>query len=538
HDEHRERITELLEPVYREQDWWQKLVVILDAKLEYIQDPPTQVQTLHEIAEIHEERGGAIDLALAALARAWRIDVSDDAALTKLLSLAGKLDAWNEAVLTVEEGAANAPNGDLAAGLWARAAEIHEVQRNDLPRAIDAWRKVDESRPDDLVALAALDRLLAIEGRVPELVKVIERRADLTEDAGVRLVLLHRVAALYEEVLEDKPNAITAYKNVLGVDDTDLAALDALERLYRDTDNAREMAVTLERKIDLTTEVELRQQLRHSAAQVYEHHLEDVYRAIEHYTAILDDDPSDAAALAELDRIYGKQKMWPELLDVLDKRALLATDARDRADLAYRAAHLVETEMSDPDAAIPRYGAVLGVLPSHEAARASLEVLMAHDDHAVAVSPLLERVYKADRDAPGLIRVYERRLALADRDPADRRADWEALADVRESIAGQPAQAFVVWGRALADTPDDAELLAPLLRLAESQNLWRDLAALLDERFAESADQLPPDVEQTYAMRLGQIAEDRLSDLERAAKAYDRASHGPETRPALAALER
>ena len=538
HDEHRERITELLEPVYRDQDWWQKLVVILDAKLEYIQDPVTQVDTLHEIAAIHEERGGAINLALAALARAWRTDVSDDAALTKLLSLAGKLEAWNEAVLTVEDGAQSAGNGELAASLWARAAEIHEAQRNDVRRAIEAWRKVDEARPDDLVALAALDRLLALDGRVDELVKVVERRADLTEDAGVRLVLLHRVAALYEEVLQDKPNAIAAYKNVLGVDDTDLAALDALEILYRDTDNAREMAATLERKIELTSDVPLRQTLRHSAAQVYEHHLDDVYRAIEHYTAILDDDASEPQALAELDRIYVKQKMWPELLDVVDKRALLATGARDRADLAYRAARLVETEMSDPDAAIPRYGAVLGVLPSHEAARAALEALMTHDDHVEAVAPLLERVYRADREAPGLIRVYERRLAIPDRDPASRRADWEALADVRESIANQHAQAFVVWGRALADTPDDAELLVPLQRLAESQNLWRELAALLDERFSESADPLPPDVEQTYAMRLGQIAEDRLADLERAARAFDRASHGPEPRPALASLER
>src|SRR3569623_166155 len=230
--------------------------------------------------------------------------------------------------------------------------------------------------------------------------------------------------------------------------------------------------------------------------------------------------------------------MRPELLDVIDKRALLATEPRERADLAYRAARLVETEMSDPDAAIPRYGAVLGVLPSHEGARAALEALMTHDDHAVAVSPLLERVYKADRDAPGLIRVYERRLALTDRDPAERRADWQALAEVRESIANQPAQAFVAWGRALADDPEDPELLVPLLRLAESQNLWRELGALLDERLAESADALPPDVEQTYAMRLGSIAEDRLSDLERAAKAYDRASHGPDVRTALAALER
>jgi tetratricopeptide (TPR) repeat protein len=538
HDEHRERIIELLEPVYRDQDWWQKLVVILDAKLEYIQDPPTQVTTLHEIAELHEERGGAIDLALAALARAWRIDVSDDAALTKLLSLAGKLEAWNEAVLTVEEGAASADNTELAAGLWARAAEIHEAQRSDTRRAIDAWRKVDEARPDDLVALAALDRLLAIEGRVQELVKVVERRADLTEDAGVRLVLLHRVASMYEEILDDKPKAIGAYRNVLGVDDTDLAALDALERLYRDTGDAREMAATLERKIELTTDVPLRQQMRHSAAQVYEHHLDDVYRAIDHLTAILHDDASEQAALAELDRVYARQKMWADLLEVVDKRALLATDTKDRADLAYRAARLVEVELSEPDAAIPRYGAVLQVLASHEGARASLEQLMAKDDHVEAVTPILERVYKADREAPGLIRVYERRLAVDGRDSVSRRTDWQALAEVRENIANQPAQAFVVWGRALADSPEDLDLLVPLMRLAESQNLWRDLATLLDERLSDAAQPLSPDVEQTYAMRLGQIAEDRLSDLDRAARAYDKASSGPEVRPALAALER
>ena len=39
---------------------------------------------------------------------------------------------------------------------------------------------------------------------------------------------------------------------------------------------------------------------------------------------------------------------------------------------------------------------------------------------------------------------------------------------------------------ALADEPENAELLAPLTRLAETQNLWRELAALLDERLEDS----------------------------------------------------
>jgi tetratricopeptide (TPR) repeat protein len=533
HEAHRERITELLEPVYREQDWWQKLVVILDAKLDYVRDPVDQIGVLHEIALIHEERGGALDMALEALARAWRIDVSEDESLAKLLSLAGKLEAWDEAVATLEGGAGGAPNSDMSAGLWARAAEIHEAHRNDLPRAIVAWRKVEEARPDDLTALTALDRLLAVEGRVNDLVVVVARRAELSEDPNVRLVLLHRVAALYEEVLNDRTQAIAAYKNVLNVDDTDLAALDALERLYGTTGtDGRDLAQTLERKIELTTDLRARQELRQAAAKVYEHQLSDIYQAIGQLTAILDDDAGDPAALAELDRIYVKEKLWPELLDVVDRRALLAINSRDRADLAFRAAALVEHELRDPDAAIPRYGAVLQVLASHAPARAALEALMANDQHVETVSPILERVYHAERDAAGLARVYERRLAV----PGDHRADWAALAEIHETLGGAPAKAFEVWSRAIAEDPDDEELLAPLLRLAEGDStLWGALASRLDQLLGES---LPPGVEQTYAMRLGQIVEDRLADLARAAAAYERASNGSDPRPALTALER
>ncbi len=353
-------------------------------------------------------------MALHALARAWRIDVTDDESLTKLLSLAGKLDAWDEAAAALEDGAPAAPNAELQAGLWARVAEIHEAQRSDNGRAILAWRKMEEARGDDVVALAALDRLLAIEGRVGELVVVVERRADLADDAGVRLVLLHRVAALYEEVLVDKPKAIAAYKHVLDVDDTDLTALDALERLYRETGDARELAGTLERKIELTGDVVARHALRHACAKVYERDLDDIFQAIAQLVAILDDDAGEAVALAELDRIYSKQKMWPELLDVVDRRALLAITAKDRADLAHRAAHLVETELRDVEAAIPRYGAVLQVLPAHGAARAALEQVLGGggDDNVEPAAAILERVYRGDRDAAGLVRVYERRLGV------------------------------------------------------------------------------------------------------------------------------
>ena len=90
-------------------------------------------------------------------------------------------------------------------------------------------------------------------------------------------------------------------------------------------------------------------------------------------------------------------------------------------------------------------------------------------------------------------------------------------------MAGDPQSAFGVWSRAIQADPDDIELLRPLLRLAEKEDLWLPLANRLDQLLGEA---LPPEVEHRYAMQLGQIAEDRLRDLGRAVHAYERASAG------------
>jgi tetratricopeptide (TPR) repeat protein len=538
-DQHRERIADLLEPIYRQRDWWQKLVVILDAKLQYVDDPPRRVEMLREIARIHETRGGDPDLALAALSRGWREDVGDPDLLDELTQLAGKLGAWDDLVGILEDGQRTTHDPDAVAGIATRVAEIHEFQRSDHAAAIASWRKVLDARSDDLPALAALDRLLALEGLTDDLVRVVERRAELADDAGVRLVLLHRVAALYEEVLARPAEAIAAYKNVLAVDDTDLAALDGLERLYGAAGEHRELADILRRKIELTAEPPERRRLRLALAQVCAEHLRDAYEAIAQLEAALADDPRDGEALVALEQIHERERMWPELLEVLDRRALLEADATARAELAFRAARLVAGELADAEAAIPRYGAALQIAPGHRGARAALLDLTSRDDLVEPATAILERLYRADRDADGLIRVHERRLALPGLEPALRKEQWIALAEVHEVMRGDAGAAFATWARAFADDPAELALIGPggpLDRLAHAENRWSELAALLDR---ELADKPGGDVEHQLAMRLGAIHEDRLADLDRAAAAYDRAAATRvDERAALAALER
>lgn len=532
----RERTLALLEPVYRARNWWQKLVVILDAKLAFIRDPGEQVETLTEIASIHEARGGDLGLAFDALARAWRLEPTRHDVFERLVALGGRVRAWDELCETLAAGAAQTMDPETQELALARLADIHETQRGDNPAAIAAWRKVLEVSPDDADALSALDRLLAHEARADELVAVVARRAALADDAKVRLVLLHRVAALHDQVLERPADAIVAYREVLTEAPEDEHALVALERLYRGTGDARELTGVLEQRLALATDRGAARQLRLDLAGVYERDLSDPFSAIAHLEAVLTADAGDPIALAELDRLYGEGRMWPELLDVLDRRALLSADAGARAELAYRAARLTETELSDPEAAVGRYGAVLQIAPGHAGARAALDALLAGDDHAEAAADLLERHLRAAGDADGLVRVAERRLELpADRDA--RRNQWAALADLHETLRGDLAAASTTWARALADDPSDTALLGPLERLAQVRGSWAEHAALLETQLA--GGRLDAELEHGYAMRLGRVYEEALGDLARAAATYRRAATtAVDEAGALAALDR
>jgi tetratricopeptide (TPR) repeat protein len=538
-EDHRARIAELLEPIYRANDWWQKLVVILDTQIRYVEDPDRRVAMLREIAHIHATRGGDQKLALEALSRAWRENVRDEAALAELTALAAKLGAWDSLVGTLAAGVENEYDPVLVAMVWARIAEIHEERRKDAERAIQAWRKVLEVQDDDAVALSALDRLLSAERRHADLVPVLEKRAALAEDEGTRLALLHRIAALYEEDLEQAPEAIEAYRNVLAVSDTDALALDALERLYRQERDWNELVSILARKIELATDRDQRRTLRIAAAEVYDRELKDAYEAMAALRAILDPDtgdPTDAEALARLDALYQRESMWPDLVEVLDRRAALESDPGRRAELAFRAAQVVEKELVEPEQAIERYAALLVFAPGHAGTRAALDALAQKEETSERAAAVLERLYRGAQDHAALAALYERRLAMPAAEPDARKELYRSLALVYEESQGDLDRSFEVWARALAEYKSDEEVQDQLERLAALRGAWDELVALLEERMADLFD---PELEYAYATKLASLYEDALGDLDGAAAKYRRALEAAsDEREALAALDR
>ncbi len=534
--DHQERIAELLEPVYRANDWWKKLVIILDAQLQYVDDPEKRVQMLFEIAHIHETRGGDQQLALNALASAWKENPQNQDAYRELSAQAAKLGAWDQLVETLEAGIAEQYDYDLVAAVLAQIAEVHETRRGDNTSAVDAWRKVLEAKDDDPVALSSLDRLLDTENRHDELVKVLERRAEIAEDMGVRVVMLHRVAQLQQHALANVSEAIAAHKAVLNVEDTDATSLDALEELYRAEEDWNELSSILLRKIDLAPDAATERPLRFIAAAVHDEKLSDAYEAIAHMNAVLEADGGDAEALAKLDELYLREKMWPELVEILDRRKDLEGDLAARAELGYRAAVVVQNELMEAESAIRRYSDVLELATAHEGARAALDQMTKNEDTLELAAQVLERHYRLESSFDAVAALYERRLESRAYEPDQRKLHYASLVEVHELAKGDTDAAFAVWARALVETPEDQDVQSELERLAATRGAWEELATLYEARLTDMVD---AELEYHYATKLAALYEDALGDLDRAADKHRKALEvaSDESQP-LASLDR
>jgi tetratricopeptide (TPR) repeat protein len=532
-NDHTFRIAQILEPIYREQDAWQKLVVIYDAELEYIDDKPRRIELLREIARIHETRGGDRRLGFQALARALGELVREAGSVDEeaevyadLERLARAEGAFGDLVSAVHAAIEGSYDAELLARMHARVARVRDVELRDVAGAIESWRKVVAARDDAGDAWKALERLLEAAGRAEELVAVLEKRATLEDDAGAQKELLARAAALYDGRLGQPEQAIAAWRQVLTIDDGDPRALDALERLYAARGAHRDLAAIYSRKIELAVDDGERRRLRLLLAKLSERDLEDSFAAIDALKGILEANPADREALSELARLYEGEGLWAdhlEALDALTRSTELSPE--ERVEVAFRAAIVVEQKMSEAEPAIRRYAEVLAAIPPriggpfHAGARAALERLLREPDTLQPAAAVLEPFYQARAEFAPLVELTELKLA-AESDPVERRQLFARLAELNEAGLEDLQGAFAAWGRALAEEPGDAAIQAELERLAEVGQAFAELARLYEERLAGSFD---PDVQRVLAWKLGVLYETRLGDDERAISAYRKA---------------
>lgn len=533
---HTGAIVEVLEPVFRAQGAYDRLVRALEVSAGYTEDAVAHVDLLHRIAEIQE---GALDDAATAfqtLARALRVDPSREDTLNALDRIA-RATGTSQAYLDELEGrieAATEPSVKVL--LHRRAAAVAEERLEKLDVAIAHLSKVVEIDPTHLDALSDLERLYQLADRGEDLARTLVRKAEVLPAVEDRKAYLWRAAELYETVLNDTPSAVATYRRIVAIDDGEVPALDALIRLYIANAKWPELLGAYEKKAEVVSDPEEKKRLFFGMASVHESELDDGARAVDAYNRVLELDPTDLVAIQRLDQLYTAQGRWQELLSVLEREADLSTDASEIAAYRFRVAEIYNHKIDNIERAIEIYSEILESVPDHEPATAALLVILRGERAPLQAAAVLEPLFTAAGSFERVVEVLE--VQVEHTADVPRRLELlRRIAEIQSTALSDGEAAFAAMARAVSLDPRNDDDLALFEQFGESLSAWDRVARTYDGALETLAEE--PERRIELLLRVGQIYEVQVGAAETAVARYVAVTEvEPENPIALRALDR
>jgi tetratricopeptide (TPR) repeat protein len=530
------RLRELL----REDGKWQELAARMELELDanvadpqHVTDDERQnlVREILELAAIVREHLTDRDHAAELLHRALSVDPMHDEALARYSEHFRERRDWRGLTDLLEFALDNARDAGTDAADQVRRleeiAQLSELRLGDLPRAIQAWQRIQELEPTSPKAAEALRRLLARAKMWEQLVAQLEHEAASARSPRERAEALRRMAQTYRERQIEPRRAIALYEEIIQDFPDDDAALKAVAELYeRDGDDGG-LAATLRRQLELEARrveaefgrksgklewpvgkrVERLTMLRR-LGQLAETRLADVEGVVFASSGILELLPGDRDALERMERVLEKAND-ARLEQTLEYHAAAAGSPAERAKVLRKLARMAVAS-GDDARALERWEQTLRTAPTDAEALEALAGLYERTERWADLAQMLEKL------EAGRVPVIPGTPAAAVRS-----AELERYAIVVDEQLADPPRATKAWQRVLELAPRHRRAVTSLVRLHRDASRWRELAEALELQIALSSDDDPAGAAEA-ALERAQLLEVRLGAPAEAIKQLER----------------
>jgi tetratricopeptide (TPR) repeat protein len=519
---------------------WQDLLAVYERKADLVGDPDEKKRIYYQVGAVYERELGSVAQAIETYTKILELDPDDLQALSRLDVLYEQAQNWQEllGVLTRESEMCADPNEAIS--FQYRIAELYEKRLDDVTRAIELYREILQRQVDHEPTLAALEGLKGGErdplgaaavlepvyeaaSDWPRLISVHEVQVAHADDAFQKVDLLHRIARLYEDALENHGSAFDTYARALSLDNGNEATLQNLERLAMVVNRWPQVASLYDGELDKLTETPERfVELGLRLAQIYEVQLEDVDNAIGRYRRVVEVEPENQNAVRSLDRLYVQTERWADLAAVLEREAEIGQTPDEILEFKFRLGQVQQVSLNNVDAAIAAYRDVLSAAPEHENAARALEGLFTSGTKQVEIAEILEPLYRSAGEWEKLVTVHEAQLnhtpANPDTNNEERLAAFYRIGELLEDKLMDPVRTLDVYIRALKEFPLDEKASEEAPRLAGTiDGGWETLANAYADILGLHQDKA---IQCSIGRRLAKTFEDDLADIDKAVETY------------------
>ena len=445
---------------------WEELIELYLLQLESTEAPNGKAEIFKRIAEVFHDRLSDPEQAIDALVEEVSLDPFDNDIVDALESVVRKHAKWSPLVVAVDDAMKKSQDRERQVKLCEHLVRwyTHDKHSPELAEQYkERIRKLDPKHPIVQMELAeeykaqgsyvlARDALkLALDGL---------RRRD-------RVSVYVALGDLYEFYLSDVAEAQKAFEAALEIAPETLDALGGLERMYRAQEKYRELEGVLEKQAQIeASSSEDRVQALLRLALLNEKHFLRHDVAAKTLTAILDLDPRRDEALEALERCQIAMRAWPDVIATLDRRANLARDPAQKAEVLYRMAEIEESKLADLAAALQTY-----------------ERIANHDPRGTLALGELARLSEKMQDW-GATAAYRARLAQLSADANQAAQLLVQIGDMLAQPGRDPGSARHYYERALTMVPNHAGAWEALQKDAEREGDPTRIAYCLEQRAA------------------------------------------------------
>ncbi|HCF60232.1 MAG TPA: Adventurous gliding motility protein K [Myxococcales bacterium] len=477
---------------------WQMAAQLLDAEAAAARSESERVALMVEKAAVLEDKLGRSDEAFAILEQCLERapgDIGVLSALESAYAARGDTARLKDVFLRLAEAIADP---GLKCHYLISAAQLCEGPLSQPSEASELYRRAFELQRRDPGVLSAIKRSAEREGRPEEMLAAL--RAEAEGGGASSAPIFFRISRVHER-MGHPDAALAALEAGRKISPHDPIILDELARVYEVACRWEELAGVLRARVEKLTDAAELIALNLRLGALSEEKLGDEEAAIACYRKVLEVSPSHPSAVACLGKLYHRKQSWEELLEVLAAEIEATEDPRQKVSRLYKAAELLEVNLSRDAEAVTCYRQILDLQP----------------DYLPAQKALI-RIFERNAQWDELVALHEHDLRhTQNRDQIV--SVLTHIASIHEERRGDTDSAIATLQRVLEVVADHLPTLRNLARLCERADRWEELL-----RINETEASLASDAKEMISLlhTNAEIFEEKLKDRDRAIATYQK----------------
>jgi tetratricopeptide (TPR) repeat protein len=392
--------------------------------------------------------------------------------------------------------------------------EARQLEDEQPERAADAWRKVTKAAPDAVTPALELARvqkgLERWNSAVDALNDALKKLSD--DKKALKRSILFDLIDIYKNHMNLDVKVLECFKKLKKLDPNNIRVLDAMAEHLEGARRYTDLIKVLKQKADVVESAEDKVQIELRIAHLFmdrNNHAE----AVKAFERVLEQDPTNAEAIAQLKEMYERRRDWEKLIGVYEKEIEMAPDEESKLEGRLSVARLASQKLRRPGVATELW-----------------EKVLEHDPENIEALENLEKFYKREKKWEKLADVCEKQVELVDDVDKSSKICLE-LGVLFTDRLKDPERAINAWKKLLSLDPSNRRAQDALKKLYIAEKDWEQLEAFYAEMdnweeyirvLDRQVSQEDPETQLKLYFKIASLWLEKLEKPERAVSAYEK----------------